>query len=81
LKKKNEPKLPVQKLYEPRFGLVQRISTWYKSTFRRFRDPSMLDSRKLERFSFYLPFFDTWDQENTDFELEEGRERVGGSEV
>jgi hypothetical protein len=37
---------------------TQKISTWYKSTFRRFRDPSMLDSWKLERFSFYLPFPD-----------------------
>ena len=37
---------------------TQKISTWYKSTFRRFRDPSMLDARKLERLSFFLPFPD-----------------------
>jgi len=30
--KKIEPKLPVQKVYEARFGPVQKISTRYKST-------------------------------------------------
>ena len=38
LKKKKEPKLPVQKVYEVRLCLVQKISTWYKSTFFLFHD-------------------------------------------
>ncbi len=32
-------RLPVQKVYEARLGLVQKISTRYKSTFRRFPGP------------------------------------------
>jgi hypothetical protein len=31
--------LPAQKVYEVRFCPVQKVCTWYKSTFRRFRDP------------------------------------------
>ena len=54
--KKNEPRLPVQKVYEARFCPVQKISTGTKVLFVGFLTHSVMGPPKLERFSFCFPF-------------------------
>ena len=87
--KKNGPKLPVQKVYGARFGLVQKISTRYKSTFFLLRDGRQAAITKWRKVHFLLTVsMSDGDQENAIFTdkthlltRQEGRERVGGSEA
>ena len=60
LKKKKEPKLPVQKVYEVRLCLVQKISTRYKSTFRRFPGPHRDGFSKTRKVQFLVSVSRAW---------------------
>jgi hypothetical protein len=89
LKKKMDPNYRYQKC--TRRGLVRykKLAPGTKVHFSDFMTHGSLESRKVERFSFCLPCqCRTWDQENEIFtdkthllNQQEGRERVGGSEV
>ncbi len=87
--KKKGPKLPVQKVYEARLGLVQKISTRYKSTFSLLRDVRQTAIPKWRKVHFLLTVsMSDGDQENAIFTekthlltRQEGRERVGGRAV
>ena len=89
LKKKNGTKVPVQKVYEARFGPVQKISTRYKSTFNRLHDARQAGIPKWRKVYFLLTVsMSDGHQENAIFtgkthllNRQEGRERVGGSAV
>ena len=60
--------LPVQKVYGTRFSPVQKISTWYKSTFRPFRDPRHDGFSKTRKDKFlFCVSRRTWDQKNAIF--------------
>ncbi len=48
--------------------LVQKISTWYKSTFRRFRDPRRDGFSKTRKVQFLFSVSRrTWDHKNEIF--------------
>ena len=52
--KKKEPKLPVLKVYESSLRPVQKISTGYKSTFRRFPGPRRDGFSKTRKVQFLV---------------------------
>ncbi len=89
LKKKMSPNYRYKKCTMWDFVRYKKLVPDTKVHFVGFLTHGMLESRKLERYSFCLPCqCRTWDQENAIFtgktqllNLEEGRERVGGREV